>query len=52
MSVFLKPVQRTNPSDPDAPKKWYPVQDNEGTTENPLGSASATRPPKLPDPLP
>ena len=26
MSIFLKPVQRANPSDPDAPKKWYPVQ--------------------------
>ena len=26
MSIFLKPVQRGNPSDPQAPKKWYPVQ--------------------------
>lgn len=26
MSIFLKPVQRGNPSDPKAPKKWYPVQ--------------------------
>lgn len=26
MSIFLKAVQRINPSEPDAPKKWYPVQ--------------------------
>ena len=26
MSIFLKPVRRGNPSDPEAPKKWYPVQ--------------------------
>lgn len=26
MSIFLKPVQRRNPADEDAPMKWYPVQ--------------------------
>lgn len=26
MSIFLKPVQRVNPLDGDAPAKWYPVQ--------------------------
>lgn len=26
MSIFLKAVQRINPSKPDEPKKWYPVQ--------------------------
>lgn len=26
MSIFLKPVQRRNPADKDAPMKWYPVQ--------------------------
>ena len=26
MSIFLKPVQRRNPLDEDAPAKWYPVQ--------------------------
>lgn len=26
MSIFLKAVQRINPSEPDEPKKWYPVQ--------------------------
>lgn len=26
MSIFLKPVQRYNPLDKDAPAKWYPVQ--------------------------
>lgn len=26
MSIFLKPVQRPNPQDPKAPRKWYPVQ--------------------------
>lgn len=26
MSIFLKPVQRHNPLDKDAPMKWYPVQ--------------------------
>lgn len=26
MSIFLKPVQRRNPSDKNAPMKWYPVQ--------------------------
>lgn len=26
MSIFLKPVQRYNPMDKDAPPKWYPVQ--------------------------
>lgn len=26
MSLFLKPVQRHNPLDKDAPMKWYPVQ--------------------------
>ncbi|WP_413637693.1 DNA-binding protein [Parabacteroides merdae] len=26
MSIFLKAVQRINPSQPDEPKKWYPVQ--------------------------
>lgn len=26
MSIFLKPVQRRNPSDKDAPMRWYPVQ--------------------------
>lgn len=26
MSIFLKPVQRHNPLDKDAPHKWYPVQ--------------------------
>lgn len=26
MSIFLKPVQRHNPADKDAPMKWYPVQ--------------------------
>lgn len=26
MSIFLKPVQRINPSDPKAPKQWHPVQ--------------------------
>ena len=26
MSIFLKPVQRRNPVDEDAPMKWYPVQ--------------------------
>lgn len=26
MSIFLKAVQRTNPQDPKAPKRWFPVQ--------------------------
>ena len=26
MSIFLKPVQRHNPMEKDAPMKWYPVQ--------------------------
>lgn len=26
MSIFLKPVQRRNPIDKQAPMKWYPVQ--------------------------
>lgn len=26
MSIFLKPVQRYNPLDKEAPAKWYPVQ--------------------------
>lgn len=26
MSIFLKPVQRRNPNDQEAPMKWYPVQ--------------------------
>ena len=26
MNIFLKAVQRINPSHPDEPKKWYPVQ--------------------------
>ena len=26
MSIFLKAVQRINPSEPDEPKKWHPVQ--------------------------
>lgn len=26
MSIFLKPVQRRNPADENAPMKWYPVQ--------------------------
>ena len=26
MSIFLKPVQRTNPLKPNEAKKWYPVQ--------------------------
>ena len=26
MSIFLKAVQRINPSEPDEPKKWDPVQ--------------------------
>ena len=57
MSIFLKPVQRANPSDPDAPKKWYPVQyttkmvdENEvamliadETTLNPMEAAMAIR---------
>ena len=57
MSIFLKPVQRANPSEPDAPKKWYPVQyttkmvdENEvamliadETTLNPMEAAMAIR---------
>lgn len=26
MSIFLKPVQRKNPADQEAPAKWYLVQ--------------------------
>ena len=26
MSIFLKALQRTNPQDPKAPKRWFPVQ--------------------------
>ncbi len=57
MSIFLKPVQRFNPSDPDAGKKWYPVQVTtklvdetevatliaEGTTLNPMEALMAIR---------
>ncbi len=57
MSIFLKPVQRINPSDPDAGKKWYPVQVTtklvdetevatlvaEGTTLNPMEALMAIR---------
>lgn len=57
MSIFLKPVQRTNPLKPDEAKKWYPVQyttkmvdENEvamliadETTLNPMEAAMAIR---------
>ena len=57
MSIFLKAVQRINPSEPDEPKKWYPVQyttkivdENEvamliadETTLNPMEAAMAIR---------
>lgn len=57
MSIFLKAVQRINPADPDAPKKWYPVQYTtklvdesevamlmaEETTLNPMEAAMAIR---------
>lgn len=57
MSIFLKAVQRTNPQDTEAPKKWYPVQyttkmvdENEvamlmadETTLNPMEAAMAIR---------
>ena len=57
MSIFLKPVQRFNPSDPDVGKKWYPVQVTtklvdetevatliaEGTTLNPMEALMAIR---------
>lgn len=26
MAVLIKPIQRVNPQEPDAPKKWYAVQ--------------------------
>ena len=26
MTILIKPVQRANPQDAEAPKKWYPVQ--------------------------
>ena len=53
----MKPIQRTNPRDPDAAKKWYPVQvttkmvdENEvamliadETTLNPMEAAMAIR---------
>lgn len=57
MSIFLKPVQRTNPLKPNEAKKWYPVQyttkmvdENEvamliadETTLNPMEAAMAIR---------
>lgn len=57
MSIFLKAVRRINPSDPEAPQKWYPVQyttklvdENEvamlmadETTLNPMEAAMAIR---------
>lgn len=57
MSIFLKAVQRINPSHPDEPKKWYPVQYTtkmvdesevamliaEETTLNPMEAAMAIR---------
>lgn len=57
MSIFLKPVQRVNPLDKEAAKKWYPVQyttkmvdENEvammiadETTLNPMEAAMAIR---------
>lgn len=57
MSIFLKAVQRINPADPDAPKKWYPVQYTtklvdesevamlmaDETTLNPMEAAMAIR---------
>ena len=57
MSIFLKAVQRINPSEPDEPKKWYPVQYTtkmvdesevamliaDETTLNPMEAAMAIR---------
>ena len=57
MSIFLKAVQRINPSQPDEPKKWYPVQYTtkmvdesevamliaDETTLNPMEAAMAIR---------
>lgn len=57
MSIFLKPVQRHNPMDEDAPNKWYPVQYTtklvdetevaeliaDETTLNPMEAAMAIR---------
>ena len=33
MGLFYNKVQRANPSDPDAPKKWYPVLKSVGKME-------------------
>ena len=57
MSIFLKAVQRINPSEPGEPKKWYPVQYTtkrvdesevamliaDETTLNPMEAAMAIR---------
>lgn len=33
MSILIKAVQRHNPSDKDAPQKWYPVQNSTGMVD-------------------